>query len=276
MFKYRLITTIFLAAAGFYSIYFLPVHILNLFSIIIVFGAAYEWARLIGLSRSISLLSYLVANISAIGLVYYFLLSANLRSNYLFQPIFGVACIWWIIAFLWVKNYPASTVIWNNLVVKSLMGFFLLTPLWFSVVTIFNFDNSRHLLAIFVLIVAVADIGAYLVGKFFGSHTLSVSVSPNKTWEGFWGGLISATLLVASVWFVAPMQYKYFGLPSLLILTLITVLASVVGDLTVSMVKRQMGRKNTGNLLPGHGGLLDRIDGFCAAAPVFALGTILI
>ena len=127
-----------------------------------------------------------------------------------------------------------------------------------------------------VLVVVVADIGAYFSGKAFGRHKLAPKVSPAKTWEGFWGGVLACLVLSVVAWYLLPAQMGHIALGSVVIVVLITGVASVVGDLTVSMVKRESGVKDSGNLLPGHGGVLDRLDSLCAAAPVFALGLLMV
>ncbi len=127
-----------------------------------------------------------------------------------------------------------------------------------------------------VLITATADIGAYFTGRRFGKHKLAVSVSPSKTWEGFWGGLAACALLALILWSLLPSHAAHIGLAAVVLVTVMTALASVIGDLTVSMVKRESGVKDSGSLLPGHGGVLDRLDSLCGAAPVFALGLVLV
>ena len=131
------------------------------------------------------------------------------------------------------------------------------------------------MLVVLVLVVVAADIGAYFSGKRFGKHKLAVLVSPAKTWEGFWGGIICCVLLAVLLWYLLPDQAAHISLSSVVAVTVTTALASVVGDLTVSMVKRESGVKDSGSLLPGHGGMLDRLDSLCGAAPVFALGLLL-
>ena len=105
---------------------------------------------------------------------------------------------------------------------------------------------------------------------------MAEKVSPAKTWEGFWGGMVGCILLSLILWTMLPDRASHVGLLSVVSVTLTTALASVVGDLSVSMVKRESGVKNTGSLLPGHGGLLDRLDSLCGAGPVFALGLLLV
>ena len=131
------------------------------------------------------------------------------------------------------------------------------------------------MLVVMVLVVVTADIGAYFSGKNFGKHKLAVLVSPAKTWEGFWGGMVCCVLLAVLLWYLLPDQAAHISLISVVAVTVTTALASVVGDLTVSMVKRESGVKDSGSLLPGHGGILDRLDSLCGAAPVFALGLLL-
>jgi len=191
------------------------------------------------------------------------------------QPFLGVACLWWSFALLWVKGYPSSAVLWRTLVMRSLMGLLILAPAWMSAVFLLSFPRGGGLMVVMVIVVAAADIGAYFSGKAFGKHKLAVLVSPAKTWEGFWGGMLVSVLLAVLLWYMLPDQAAHIGLASVVAVTLSTALASVVGDLTVSMVKRESGFKDSGSLLPGHGGVLDRLDSMCGAAPVFALGLLL-
>ena len=135
--------------------------------------------------------------------------------------------------------------------------------------------SGTELLILMVLAVALADIGAYFVGRRWGRHKLAIRVSPGKTWEGFFGGVASVVVLTCIVAYMLPQHMAHLSLVTVTLLGLAVAGASVLGDLTVSMVKRESGVKDSGRLLPGHGGLLDRIDGLCAAAPVFGLGLLL-
>ena len=118
-----------------------------------------------------------------------------------------------------------------------------------------------------LLLVWAADVGAYFAGRAFGRHALAPLVSPKKTWEGAAGGVVLAALVAAG-------GVEWFHRPAgpFIALAMVTVVASIVGDLTESLFKRNAGLKESGKLLPGHGGVLDRIDSVTAAAPVFALG----
>ena len=272
MFLSRAITSFFLAILFFSSIGFLPPYQLNFLLILILAIASQEWARLAGYSSLLAIIFYVMTILLTIFLISEYIFQGDIQYSKSMQSLLGVSSIWWVVAFLWIKNYPESVSIWNSRLVKSLMGFFIIIPLWFCIVFVFNLNYGRYLLMLFVILVAAADIGGYIVGKLLGRHALIPSVSPNKTWEGFYGGLVFSITLISCIWLVFPLDYKFYSFSHLMLITIFTFLASVVGDLTVSMLKREGGHKDTGSLLPGHGGLLDRVDGIFGAAPIFTLG----
>jgi phosphatidate cytidylyltransferase len=119
-----------------------------------------------------------------------------------------------------------------------------------------------------VIIVVLADVGGFVAGKLFGKHKLAPLVSPGKTWEGFLGGMIFQLILIVGLAVYLPPE---ISIVKLLLLVFPVALYSVVGDLFESMIKRNSGVKDSGALLPGHGGVLDRIDGIMAALPLYAL-----
>ena len=123
-----------------------------------------------------------------------------------------------------------------------------------------------------LLIVWVADSGAYFVGVRFGKHKLAPRISPGKSWEGFFGGLFATLLLAAAM--LPWLGLQWSSLPALMLLTAVTSLISVVGDLFESLLKRHAGAKDSSDLIPGHGGMLDRIDSLLAALPIFVLGKV--
>lgn len=191
------------------------------------------------------------------------------------QPVLGLGCLWWSFALLWVKSYPASAALWRNRLMRSLMGLLILAPAWAAAIFLLSYPRGGMLVVILIVVVAAADVGAYFAGKSFGKHKLAPDVSPAKTWEGFWGGELCVALIATGLWYLLPAQGAHISLVAVLAVLLATSMASVVGDLSVSMVKRESGTKDSGSLLPGHGGVLDRLDSICGAAPVFALGLIL-
>jgi phosphatidate cytidylyltransferase len=145
---------------------------------------------------------------------------------------------------------------------------------WFALVELKRLDQGGVLILLLLLLVWASDIGAYISGKAWGRNKLAPNVSPGKTREGLWGGLLCC-VLVGAVYGLAR-ELPLLQLVYLVVLSLCTGLASVLGDLFESMLKRHQGIKDSGCMLPGHGGVLDRIDSLTAAAPVFVLGIWLI
>ncbi|MDF1821423.1 MAG: phosphatidate cytidylyltransferase [Alcanivoracaceae bacterium] len=176
---------------------------------------------------------------------------------------------WWLLALVLVVAYPRLAGGWFRLPVLAVLGYLLLVPSWAAVVHLqdqgaLGLDGFWALL--FVLLwVWAADTGAYFAGRAFGRHKLAPSVSPGKTLEGLVGGAALALLVAGLVAWQGPVTA---AIAPLLLVALVTVVASVLGDLFESMIKRQVGIKDSGTLLPGHGGMLDRIDSVTAALPV--------
>lgn len=220
--------------------------------------AAREWAPLAGFSGRGWALAYsvLAALLAAAGMV-------GIRQSSVLPAILVVACIWWLLALgliLWRPHLPA----W----LAGCAGLLAIVPAWLAILQLYQDAVYGPQWLVFLLaLVWAADIGAYFAGRAFGRHKLAPQVSPGKTWEGLAGGLVLALLVGAAGawWFVQP-------LPNLLALVILVTLASVVGDLTESLFKRRAGVKDSSSLLPGHGGVLDRLDSLLAAAPLFVLG----
>ena len=181
--------------------------------------------------------------------------------------LLGAACLWWVTALFWIMLVPAR----HRPTLTLVCGFAVLAPAFVALarlqISADGFTRGPLLVLWLVLMVCAADIGAYFAGRAFGRRKLAPRVSPGKTIEGAVGGL----LLVAAV---AGSGAVYFGLPTLAAIAFGfgVGIFSIVGDLTESMFKRAAALKDSGTLLPGHGGLLDRIDSVTAAAPLYALG----
>ncbi len=223
---------------------------------------AWEWARFGALARAPARLAY------ACGMALLFLVSWRWTSEpaHLLM-LLSIACVWWAVALCWLALAPER----QPAQLALLCGVPVLVP---TFVSLARLQISGHgavrgpqLVLWLLLVVIAADIGAYFAGRSLGRHKMAPRVSPGKTWEGAGGGLL-AVMLVA--WGGA----AHFGLavlPCVAFGCLVGVF-SVVGDLTESMFKRSAGLKDSGTLLPGHGGVLDRIDSMTAAAPLYALG----
>ena len=186
--------------------------------------------------------------------------------------LFWVASILvWLMSLHWVKSYPEYDG-WYNASLKGI-GVILISA---AITALFSlWESSPWWLMYVFLLVWGADTGAYFAGRKFGKTKLAPSVSPNKSMEGLYGGVATAMLIVL----VVELLYLDFTLAQkllFLILSVITVFSSVLGDLFESMIKRRAGIKDSGRVLPGHGGVLDRIDSLLAAAPIFAAGMMLL
>jgi phosphatidate cytidylyltransferase len=216
---------------------------------------AWEWAGLAGL-ETLGRSAYTA--VVAAGMVY--VLSFGVSAAILHTAL-GAAVLGWIAAFVGVLTYPRAFSV--SAVLAA--GLVALWPAWVLLAEIHAFAPALALTAL--ALVWAADVGAYFVGRSVGRVKLAPQVSPGKTWEGVTGGVLLATAVawVASVALEVPTA-------ALIAVAVATALVSVVGDLTVSMLKRNRGLKDAGNLLPGHGGIMDRIDGLVAAIPFFALG----
>lgn len=200
------------------------------------------------------------------------LLAVLMLTTELLRPLWllGWMPLWWLGALYFVVRYPDLAQRWHHRLIMSLAGILLLLPSWWAVVHIQDagaFGLAGPWALLFILSwVWAADTGAFFAGRSFGRHKLAVRVSPGKTLEGVAGGLFLA--LAVSLGVACNLLPHRPSLPVLLSLVSVVVLASVLGDLLESMVKRQQGVKDSGKLLPGHGGMLDRIDSITAALPI--------
>lgn len=181
--------------------------------------------------------------------------------------VLGGACVWWMVAFLWLALAPVR----HQPAVALFCGIPVLVPAFISLarvqVAVRGFARGPEMVLWLLLLVFAADIGAYFAGRSLGRRKLAPRVSPGKTWEGAIGGLAAVAL-------VALIGVLHFGLPPSEGVAFGCAIGvfSVIGDLTESMFKRSAGLKDSGSVLPGHGGILDRIDSLTAAAPLYALG----
>jgi phosphatidate cytidylyltransferase len=275
MLKQRVITAVLIVGALLAALAYLSMPLLSLVFAIVVLLAAWEWSDLSGLSSKISRFAYVLGCAVLMAAVAWKTALLDAVDQAEVKEIVVAAGLWWAIALLWVKSYPLSAGLWGSRWMRAFMGLVVLIPAWLALSYLRNLEGGVWLILLVIALVAFADIGAYFVGRAFGNAKLAPAVSPGKSWAGFWGGLGTSTLLAVCLWFglnkVLPGAIP-IGLLPLLCLVTVTVLASVLGDLLESMVKRHRGIKDSGHLLPGHGGIMDRIDSITAAAPVFALG----
>lgn len=267
MLKQRLVTAFVLIGLVIGILFFAPGWAFNLLLMAVLVLSAWEWGRMSGLrSRRAQLVYPQVVLVVVIGCQW--LIQQGLMTWV--QP-FGVATVWWLIALLMVMTYPASGAFWRNPAFTAFIGILVLAPGVLALEFLRAQAEGQWLVLLVLTLVGLADSGAYFVGRAFGKHKLAPAVSPGKTWEGVAGGLATAALLAVAVSLIS----GKVPLLTCLVVLLPAALFSVLGDLFESMVKRQRGIKDSSQLLPGHGGFMDRIDGLTAAAPVFALGILL-
>lgn len=260
MLKQRVITALWLiplALAGFFG---LQGHAFTAFAALVMVLGGWEWARMAGIDGQDLRIGYAAV---VLGLFLPLVLLAPVL------PVLLVALGWWLLATLMVFCYPRSAGWWAGVAGKLLMGLLILLPAGVALVWLKTLPQANMLILTVMLMVWTADIGAYFSGRAFGKRKLAPAVSPGKSWAGLYGGL-AASLLVALGCGLA-LGLADHQLPLFVLAAGVIVLFSVIGDLTESMFKRSAGIKDSSNLLPGHGGVLDRIDSLTAALPLFAL-----
>ena len=262
MLRTRVITGLILGALLLAGLFVLPTFWALLFWGLIFTIGAWEWAGFGGLKS--------LAARSAYTLIVAALLYgawAWTREPAHLLALLGVAVAWWLVAFAWLLTAPARHTPWLALC----CGLLVLIPAFIALgslqTAVAGFARGPVMVLWLAMMVCAADVGAYFAGRRFGRHKLAPRVSPGKTWEGAVGGMVAVAL-------VAWCGALYFGLtPAGPIIFGIGIAAvSVIGDLTESMFKRAASLKDSGVILPGHGGLLDRLDSVSAAAPLYALG----
>lgn len=286
MLKQRIITALILAPTAILAIFYLPLMYFSALLLGVVSIGAWEWAPFMGLKSKLSRGAYTAITAMLIVLLWSYLPPQQLWSsitglNSDAISILWLSVAWWVVAAILMFTYPKLTGLWaNNTVAIGLLGWLTLIPTWLAFVVlrshdyqVANFHGAQLLMCLFVL-VWCADIGAYFVGKSFGKRKLMPNVSPGKTIEGFLGGVVCAATVSLIVAFVLDWTQKQLLIA--LFVTLLISIISVLGDLTESMFKRQSGIKDSGTILPGHGGILDRIDSLTATAPIFALCYVLL
>ena len=270
MLKQRVITALVLAIIFIVALFGLPAGYFSFFVGAIVLIGAWEWACLAGFPARWQRALYALFILVVLLLASFYLgfegeASPNLDADAI-RELLIAGCIWWAIALLLVQGYPSSALLWGHKILRLLMGLLVLIPTWVALVYVRQQEAGAWLVLLLMLIVAMADSGGYFAGKRFGKHKLASAVSPGKTWEGFAGGFIANCVLALILSLTLELS-----LLLMLVIVVPTSLVSVLGDLLESMLKRQAGIKDSGTILPGHGGILDRVDGVTAAAPVFAL-----
>ena len=268
MLKQRVITATILAVFFLAAVTWFPPFLWALLVTLMVMQGALEWSRLAGMQK-FAVAAYLAATLILFLLI---LLMYAVMHTYLNTPIkiaiYGFSAVFWIVLVpLWFKHGWNINKPW----LLVLIGWILLLPTGMAMLDLRAANPQPWWLLGVMAMVWVADISAYFVGRQFGKNKLAPTISPGKTWEGVAGALVGVLFYVVWVMNASGMSQRY----SLLVFAVAGVVLSVLGDLFESAIKRLAGVKDSGDLLPGHGGLLDRIDALTSTLPLAALVLIL-
>jgi phosphatidate cytidylyltransferase len=273
MLRQRVITALLLAPLAILLILLLPTSVFAGLLAIAFLAAAWEWTRLAGMrsrvARGVTLGIVLIA----------FAALWSLRDVAWLWPALIVAGVaWWVLVCVWLRHFAfAAAPTTENRNLKLLAGAFVVFPAWVAGISIHGSPSHGHIWAFLaMLLVWAADTGAYFAGSYFGKgkRKLAPQISPGKTWVGVYGAFATSALVAAVAgWLLGVRDLRLLGL---IVVTILTVASSIVGDLLESLMKRHANVKDSGALFPGHGGLLDRLDSVFAALPVFALGKLLL
>ncbi|HDN2509903.1 MULTISPECIES: phosphatidate cytidylyltransferase [Providencia] len=274
MLKYRLLTAIVLIPIVIAALFFLSPANFGLVVIAVSALGAWEWAQFAGWHSQVKRISLAVVFAAILLAIQFSIPDITVLSN---APmiLYGLwaGLVWWVVAIILVVTYPASASWGKSVIIRLLFGVLTIIPFYCGMMALrtVGYQNDTAIGAWWLLYVMLlvwgADSGAYAFGRTIGRNKMAPKVSPGKTWEGLVGGLITAGIIswVFSAYAPIPAMPDY-----LLVTSIIVVVVSVFGDLTESMFKRQSGIKDSSHLIPGHGGILDRIDSLTAAIPVFA------
>ena len=267
MLKQRVLTALLLLPLVMAAIFALPAQWFLLLLAVVLLGGSWEYVRLADVAGRPAGYAMVVMQAIILGGLFW------CRNDW--APgiwwYLSIGCAAWLLIFVRLPTYRQDAVPDGGYRAVSMATAILsVTSCWFALSWLRLQPDGSWLILLLLLIVWAADTGAYFAGKAFGKRKLAPRISPGKTQAGLLGGLVSAVLIALLA--AGFMPFETIEPVSLVGLTLVTALVSVGGDLMISMHKRTSGYKDSGSLLPGHGGILDRLDSLLAAAPFFALG----
>ncbi len=270
MLRSRVITAIILLLLLLLALFALPVAGWIALVVLLVLQGAVEWARLAKLGGRAAKAFWGLTLVMMLGLVWFDANHTVEQQTLVHLLIYGVA------ALLWLLVVPTWLIVgWKveQPLLMVLTGWAVLIPTGLAMLDLRAI--SPWLLLFVMGLVWVADITAYFAGRKFGKNKLAPSISPGKTWEGVAGAMLGVSVYVVLIWVLSPALKQHELLPGLLLASWWWVGLAVIGDLFESAIKRQAGVKDSGALLPGHGGLLDRIDALTPTLPLAALAILL-
>jgi len=268
----RVLTALFLLPLAISGILYLPTNYFAVIVAVIFILAAHEWTKIALIGSSYDLI-FIASVIFFMLLLWFFGVSNSSQ----FLSIIFLSTVFWIASIFFIFNYPRYRTMWSSkLFLKFLIGFLVLLPSWYALVLLKDIElihfftiqmSGSELVLIMMIMIWSADTGAYFSGKQWGTSKLIPNVSPGKTKQGAYGAIASTCLI--SVIFVFSSTQDILNCFYIILFTAIIVMISIIGDLFESMFKRNSNIKDSGKILPGHGGVLDRIDSLTSVAPVF-------
>ncbi|GAB6041472.1 phosphatidate cytidylyltransferase [Endothiovibrio diazotrophicus] len=264
MLKLRLLTSVVLIPLVIAGVLLLPTAHFALFSGVVVLVGGWEWSGLLGARRIAVRGLYPLALAFAMALLVLFGHSLEVV-----VAVLAASLVWWmLLAWLLLRGIAPGASPFQGAAVKGWAGLVTLLPAWFALAVL---HATSHWWVLYVIgLTVVADSGAYFAGTRWGRVKLAPEVSPGKSREGVYGGMALVALYAALVG--AWLGFGWMELAGFVLISVVAALVSVVGDLFESLLKREVGLKDSGSILPGHGGILDRIDSLTAAAPLFWAG----
>jgi phosphatidate cytidylyltransferase len=260
----RVLTAIPLAILAVWAILYQSTNVLMIAFMVITFIAGWEWAQLSGIKVSVLRVVLALVLVLTVYLGYKYILH-TIWLHYLLMATVS----WWCLVMLRMSMKPPAAASDAFSFFKVLIAFITIVPPVLSLLRVHEISQGPYWLLYMLTLVWVADIGAYFSGRKFGKNKLAPQLSPGKTREGLYGAL-----LLTSLYSVAAANFFSLNTEQTVcfwVVTMIATLISVAGDLFISLLKRERGVKDTGAILPGHGGVLDRIDSITSSAPFFLL-----
>jgi phosphatidate cytidylyltransferase len=263
MFIKRLLTIIVAVPIIVWVILGTSVAIFQIISALFCVLAAWEWACLMGVKQNLNRAIYSILMLGGLSIAQF------ITPDY----ILWLALVWWLIAIIFLWRYVRQQAKSQRVFINGLIGFFCIVPAWVGINSLRMSADGEYYVLLFLALLWATDIGAYVIGMRFGKNKLAPTLSPGKTVEGAVGGFVfMIIILILGVTLFHVPEQKWVGLA---IISVVMVFFSIVGDLFESMFKRIANVKDSSHIIPGHGGILDRLDSFLAAAPIFALGMII-
>ncbi|MDK2124620.1 phosphatidate cytidylyltransferase [Parachitinimonas caeni] len=259
MLKTRIITALVLLPLVLLALFALPAQGWGAFTVLVIGLAAWEWTKLAKLQGPEAGVFILASVVQSAALAF---LPGATAAHLLLDPL--ALLFWCAIAPLWLVRKWTLAPRW----LAALIGWLILMAATASLLRWHALPNGAMVMLALFAIAWVADTAAYFSGRKFGRHKLAPSISPGKTWEGVFGGLIAVTVYLLVLRGIGFAPFSVLPLYVLLPVGWVLTAVSVVGDLLESLFKRQVGLKDSSGLLPGHGGILDRVDSLLALLPV--------